>query len=110
MVGLRRFLPKRWTDNPERMARAGVPEDKQIALTKSEIAIEEIVASSPTERVLRTRLDDYDRLRLTPVSPPCSSGRAKRVGAAPPEQRIPAIRQAIIDVFARPPPKAMPPL
>jgi len=42
MVGLRLFLPKSWTDDPERMARARVPEDKQIALTKPEIAIEEI--------------------------------------------------------------------
>ena len=42
MVGLRLFLPKSWTDDPERMARARVPEDKQITLTKPEIAIEEI--------------------------------------------------------------------
>ena len=42
MVGLRLFLPECWTGDPERMARARVPEDKQIALTKPEIAIEEI--------------------------------------------------------------------
>ena len=42
MVGLRLFLPESWTDDPERMARARVPEDWQIALTKPEIAIEEI--------------------------------------------------------------------
>jgi SRSO17 transposase len=42
MVGLRLFLPESWTDDPERMARARVPEDRQIALTKPEIAIEEI--------------------------------------------------------------------
>jgi SRSO17 transposase len=42
MVGLRLFLPESWTDDPERMARAHVPKDKQIALTKPEIAIEEI--------------------------------------------------------------------
>ena len=42
MVGLRLFLPESWTDDPERMARAGVPKDRQTALTKTEIAIEEI--------------------------------------------------------------------
>ena len=42
MVGLRLFLPESWTDDPERMARAHVPKDRQIALTKPEIAIEEI--------------------------------------------------------------------
>src|ERR1035438_1497825 len=42
MVGLRLFLPESWTDDPERMARARVPEDRQTALTKPEIAIEEI--------------------------------------------------------------------
>ena len=42
MVGLRLFLPESWTDDPERMARAGVPKNRQTALTKPEIAIEEI--------------------------------------------------------------------
>jgi SRSO17 transposase len=42
MVGLRLFLPETWTDDPERMARARVPKDRQAALTKPEIAIEEI--------------------------------------------------------------------
>jgi SRSO17 transposase len=42
MVGLRLFLPETWTDDPERMARAYVPKDRHIALTKPEIAIEEI--------------------------------------------------------------------
>jgi SRSO17 transposase len=42
MVGLRLFLPETWTGDPERMVRAGVPKDRQIALTKPEIAIEEI--------------------------------------------------------------------
>jgi SRSO17 transposase len=42
MVGLRLFLPESWTDDPERMARACVPEDRRTALTKPEIAIEEI--------------------------------------------------------------------
>jgi SRSO17 transposase len=41
-VGLRLFLPESWTDDPERMVRAGVPKDRQTALTKPEIAIEEI--------------------------------------------------------------------
>src|SRR5271156_5784110 len=42
MVGLRLFLPESWTDYPERMARSHVPKDRQTALTKPEIAIEEI--------------------------------------------------------------------
>jgi SRSO17 transposase len=42
MVGLRLFLPESWTDDPERMARAHVPKHRQTALTKPEIAIEEI--------------------------------------------------------------------
>jgi SRSO17 transposase len=42
MVGLRLFLPETWTDDPERMTRARVPKHRQVALTKPEIAIEEI--------------------------------------------------------------------
>jgi SRSO17 transposase len=42
MVGLRLFLPESWTDDPERMTRARVPEDRRGALSKPEIAIEEI--------------------------------------------------------------------
>jgi SRSO17 transposase len=41
-VGLRLFLPETWTNDPERMTRAQVPKDRQIALSKPEIAIEEI--------------------------------------------------------------------
>ena len=42
MVGLRLFLPESWTNDPERMARVRVPEERGIALTKPEIAIGEI--------------------------------------------------------------------
>jgi len=42
MVGLRLFLPESWTSDPERLARARVPEDRQTPRTKPEIAIEEI--------------------------------------------------------------------
>ena len=42
MVGLRLFLPEGWTSDPKRMARARVPENRQVVLTKPEIAIEEI--------------------------------------------------------------------
>lgn len=42
MVGLRLFLPESWTGDAGRMARARVPRERQIALTKPEIAIEEI--------------------------------------------------------------------
>ena len=42
MVGLRLFLPESWTNDVERMERARVPPERQVALTKPEIAIEEI--------------------------------------------------------------------
>jgi len=42
MVGLRLFLPESWTEDTERMTRARVPLERQKALTKPEIAIEEI--------------------------------------------------------------------
>jgi SRSO17 transposase len=42
MVGLRLFLPESWTSDPRRMAQARVPEDRRTALSKPEIAIEEI--------------------------------------------------------------------
>ena len=42
MVGLRLFLPESWTGDVERMERARVPQERQGALTKPEIAIEEI--------------------------------------------------------------------
>ncbi len=42
MVGLRLFLPESWTSDPERMTKAKVPADRQVALTKPEIAIAEI--------------------------------------------------------------------
>ena len=42
MVGLRLFLPETWTDDPGRVTRARVPKDRQTAVTKPEIAIEEI--------------------------------------------------------------------
>lgn len=42
MIGLRLFLPENWTTDPGRMAKAGVPKARQRALTKHEIAIEEI--------------------------------------------------------------------
>ena len=42
MVGLRLFLPESWTKDRKRMARGGVPKDRQTPLTKPEIAIEEI--------------------------------------------------------------------
>src|SRR5580698_10178938 len=42
MVGLRLFLPETWTNDTERMMGAHVPKDRQIALTKPQIAIEEI--------------------------------------------------------------------
>ena len=42
MVGLRLFLPEKWTRDPERMARVRVLQERRTALTKPEIAIREI--------------------------------------------------------------------
>ena len=41
-IGLRLFLPKSWSEDPARCAAAGVPERVRTALTKPEIALEEI--------------------------------------------------------------------
>jgi hypothetical protein len=56
MVGLRLFLPESWTSDPERMAQARIPENRRAALSKPEIAIQEI------DRVI---LDVELLLRLT---------------------------------------------
>lgn len=42
MVGLRLFLPESWTDDPARMKRARVPAERQVAMSKPDIAIAEI--------------------------------------------------------------------
>ena len=42
MVGLRLFLPESWTSDPERMTRARIPAERQVVLSKPEIAVEEI--------------------------------------------------------------------
>src|SRR3546814_7296419 len=41
-VGRRLFLPESWTSDPDRMARARIPVERRVALSKPEIAIEEI--------------------------------------------------------------------
>lgn len=42
MAGLRLFRPEAWMGDPDRMARARVPKDRQLALSKPEIAIAKI--------------------------------------------------------------------
>ena len=42
MVGLRLFLPESWTNDPERLGRAGVPAEYRMARTKPQIALAEI--------------------------------------------------------------------
>jgi len=41
-VGLRLFLPEKWTEDLERCAAAGVPEDEVVARSKGEIALAEL--------------------------------------------------------------------
>jgi len=41
-IALRLFLPESWTNDPQRMQRAGVPEPFQIPCTKPEIALAEL--------------------------------------------------------------------
>lgn len=41
-VSLRLFLPSEWIEDPERCARAGVPEAQRVALTKWQIALDEL--------------------------------------------------------------------
>ncbi len=41
-VGLRLFLPESWTDDPDRMKRAHVPEERFLPRTKPQIALDEI--------------------------------------------------------------------
>ena len=41
-MGLRLFLPEEWTADPERCARAGVPEAEVVARSKGEIALAEL--------------------------------------------------------------------
>ena len=68
-VGLRLFLPEVWTGDPDRMARAGVPEDLRRPRTKAEIALAEID---------RVRAEGA-RFGCWPMPatahPPCSGGR-----------------------------------
>src|ERR687884_514281 len=41
-IALRLFLPESWTNNPERMARAGVPEAFRAPRSKPEVALSEL--------------------------------------------------------------------
>ena len=49
-VGLRLFLPEAWTGDPDRMARAGVPDDLRRPRTKAEIALAEMPATDVPPR------------------------------------------------------------
>ena len=61
------------------------------------------------DRLTPARVDDDDRLRFPPVPPPQSSGTEKKESEDPPPQpSMPAIRQAILDLFAQPPPRPCP--
>ena len=79
MVGLRLFLPESWTDDPERMARARVPEDRRTALTKPEIAIEEIDRVIASGARFGCVLADFG-IRLQRVFPSGSERARSQVG------------------------------
>ena len=60
-------------------------------------------------RAAPTRLDDHDRLCLPSVPPPQGRGSEKeKIGGPPPQPSLPAIRQAILDLFVRHPPSKCP--
>jgi SRSO17 transposase len=84
MVGLRLFLPESWTSDPARLDRAGVPDDHRSYKTKPEIALAEI-----------------DRVRSTGVR---KREGEKRIPGPPPQPSLPAVRQAILNALAQPPP------
>lgn len=83
-VGLRLFLPEVWTNDPGRMARARVPEDRQTALKRR----------SPTPS-------------CNPAASKPRSGK-ERVPGPSPQPTMPAVGQAILDAFVRPPPMRHP--
>jgi len=60
------------------------------------------------DRAASTRSHDNDRLRLPPNKKARSGGTEKRVSDPPPQPRLPAVRQAILDRFSRPPPHHCP--
>ncbi len=63
MVGLRLFLPETWTNNPERMTRAHIPRDRQVALTNRRSPSKRSTVSSHPEHVSAASLP-------TPVTDP----------------------------------------
>jgi SRSO17 transposase len=68
-VGLALFLPETWTGDPDRMARAGVPEDRRAARTKLEIAV---AGSTGSERVACASAGYWP---MTAMAAPPRSGR-----------------------------------
>src|SRR5882757_5100235 len=52
---------------------------------------------------------DDDRVRLPPASPPCNCKAGKKESNGPPPQpTLPAVRHAILELIARPPPQRCP--
>src|SRR5215470_7905057 len=60
------------------------------------------------DRVTPTRTDGHDRLPSSNLAVSKQRGGKKRVGGPPPQPSMPAVRQAILDLFATPPPKRCP--
>jgi hypothetical protein len=90
-----------------------VPLEAVLVKEADRLVVMRLAFSSSTTRCCRRR--DSTRSALPPPRYAFlqarrlkSAGRKKRVGGPPPQPSMPAIRQAILNLFARPPPQRCP--